>query len=179
MIKKVWIYILLLAVCGVGIFCSANLIQMLNVKSKIIGSPKTIETILNYTNEFTYDLDLVEFENQGNGTFKAEYIKNAVDFDGSRDNYTLLFNEELVSDVKVTNGEITGIFIKNYFDKNNNNICSNSIYISIVFSAKATTITLTATNDKDNLSYFNTYNSINGAIIKVVTINEIGENYNG
>ena len=79
-----------------------------------------------------------------------------------------MFNGQLVDNVLVFPGKITGDLILNFYDLEGRNACNVKLNILIEFYSGGTTCTLSLINENNSIGYLSTYTGINGAVLKVV-----------
>lgn len=150
-----------------GIVCSIELIQIFGVKSETHGEIQTIEKIQDYREFGEYDIGLIEFERNGS-VYTAQVVQEAKAFNGLEKDYTMLVNDSPVTDVEVTNGTISGVFSKSFYNTDGSLKTTAELEIVVTYTAKQTTINFKIENKNDSISNFQAYQQFNGFVLKVV-----------
>ena len=162
-------YLISFAIIVASVFCCIELGDMFMRSSGTYGSPITIEETMDLSTVQRYDLGtvLLEKENSGNIYCLTETY-SPIDFDGTKNNYYIMFNQELLHSIDLHAGYISGIYTKSFYDTDNTLICIIDLLIEIEYTEKATTMQLSATNTNDCVSYFYTHTLLNGAVVQLV-----------
>lgn len=161
-------YFICVVLIILGTFCTIELIDVFNVSSAEYGVPVTIETKNNYNEVFSHDYGDLSFDTEDELNYVNKETFSYTYFDGKNGDYTILFNGNLVDNVVVFPGKITGDLILNFYDLEGANSCKVTLNILIEFYAGGTTCTLSLVNQNNSIGYLSTYTSINGAVLKVV-----------
>ncbi len=166
MLKKTLNIILFVLIVIAGIFSFAEMYAMFNVKSQEIGQPVTSATKEELTEVAKYDVGFVEFEKVADNNYVAIYTYSATEFDGTKNNYELFFNDIKLQS-KQTAGTISSTLKKTFYNTDNEVSAIVNINIEIKFTITATMLTFQSNSSGDSLSYFTTYMNIYGATIMV------------
>ena len=168
-------YIFCVVVIIVGVFCFINMYEMFSVSSGEYGSAINIVTKNEYNEVSTFDFGSLSFDTNDNVKFTNISTFVPTEFNGKENEYILLFNDNLVTNLVVTSGSISGDFIRNFYDTNGEIITTSNLKILVEFLETEIRTTLNITNENDSVSYLSTYANINGAVLKVVKRGNINE----
>lgn len=171
MLEKAIKWVAYIAVIVFGFLAQMSLWQMFGVKNAEYGTPITITSEANQSVVVRYELDYVDFEKQDDGTgYTAEYVFDSVEYNGIENEYFVYFNDLELSDTQ-TAGTLSSRLIKTFYDTDNEVIANVTINIDIVCTVSATTITLTSDSAGEDMSYFGTYMTLNGATLLISVAN--------
>jgi len=160
-------YLICIAMIIAGIFCSIQLVDLFSVKSVEVGQVN-FATKNNYDEFSCFDIsNMTETDDYVVYTSVSTY--GAQDFDGSKNEYSVFFNDTPLDNLSITAGKISGQTILVFYDLDGNEVTTAKILFTIEYSANQTTVTATMTNENYSVSYFNSYAEINGAVLKVLT----------
>lgn len=148
-----------------GIICSIELYLMFNVKNAEYGTPITEISESNLETVVKYDIGFIEFE-KINNTYTSTLTYAYHEFDGEKNKYEMFFNnQKLNSNQRL--GKIESKITKAFYDINGILKAKVTLNIQILFTKSGTTINFISNNTQQELSYFNTYQSIEGATLTV------------
>lgn len=166
---KWYSYVICFVLIIVGTFCTIKLVDLFNVQSGEYGSVITYETQGNYKEFSKFDYGAIEFDTEDYISYINISTFGSQQFDGTKDNYTLLFNGQPLNNIVQTAGRINGDLSLKFYDLNGEEITTADIHFVIEYLASTTKVTTTITNVDNSVSYLNTYMEINGAVLQVVT----------
>ena len=161
-------YIFCFVIIMLGLYSCFELYNIFSVSSMDVGTYESIETVNEYTDVSKFDYGFIDFDTEDYVTFTDVTAFEPIQFDGSKNNYVLLFNGEPVSETTLTSGKISGTFNLAFYDLNGDKITTANLDILIEYFASQTKVTMTIVNTNDSIAYLNTYMNLNGAILKVV-----------
>ena len=161
-------YIFCVIVIVVGAFCFMNILDTFSIKSGEYGTAVNIITKNNYDEVSRYDYGSLSFDTKDNVNYENKSSFIPTKFNGKENRYILLFNDNLVTNLEVSSGSISGEFTKNYYDTNGELITTSNLKILVEFLETEVRVTMLITNTNDSVSYLSTYTNINGAVLKVV-----------
>ena len=162
-------------ICGliiiVGVFCGVNMAQIWSQQSGVYGEPYTIETKNDYkiVDGGKFDFGAIAFDTEDNMNFTSITPFNPVEnFDGTKNDYAILFNDNLISDVKFFAGQIDCVYKMNVYNTKGEIVSTPALDITIKILESQTVISINMTNENNAYGYFTQYMQYNGAIIKIV-----------
>lgn len=161
-------YLLCFVLIITGIFSSIELVKLFNVKSAEYGTVITIETKNDYTEISKFDYGSLSFDTEDYTNYTNITSFAPQDFNGDKNNYTILFNGNPASNVVVNAGKISGDLTMCFYDLNGDIASTSDLHILVEYYASGTKVTLSMANLSDSVAYFTTYTNINGAVVKVV-----------
>lgn len=167
---KWYSYIICFILIVVGAFCTIELVDMFSVKSGEYGSVITYKTQENYEEFSKFDYGTIEFDTEDYTNYKNITTFGTQDFDGTKNEYTLLFNGQPLNNVSQSAGRINGDLALKFYDLNGAEITTANIHFMVEYLASTTKVTTTITNTNNEVSYLNTYMEINGAVLQVFEI---------
>lgn len=165
---KWYSYLICLFCIFAGVFSIINLVPIWNEKTINYGNISSIETENGYDDVAKFDYGIIQFETDDNVTYTNNQSFAQVDFDGDTNNYAVLFNDELLSEVTIYSGKIEARYIRNFYDTDGSLLCSATINFNIEFYDGSTQISISHVNENDSIVYLTRYMTINGAILKIV-----------
>lgn len=165
---KWWQYFICFILIAVGVFSSVELIKIFNVKSQEYGTAITIETMNNYKEISRFDYGVIAFDTEDYEKYSNITVFEPENFNGQNKDYVILFNDNMLDNIVVSNGKISGTLNLRFYDVDGNIITTSSLNFIIEYLSQGTRVTCTTTNSNQSVSYFNTYMELNGAVLKVV-----------
>lgn len=167
--KMKW-YHYLICICLIlaGILSMLKLKDIFNIKSAEYGTAVTIETKNNYSEVAKFDLGVLSFTSDDNKNYAFTMTYSAKEFDGTKNNYTILFNNEPTNNVVVKAGKISSELILKFYDLDNNLSAKAKVNILVEFYAELTKVTLTTIDENNSTGFLTKSSNIFGAVIKVV-----------
>ncbi|MBQ7973937.1 MAG: hypothetical protein IJ295_03230 [Clostridia bacterium] len=165
---KWYVRLICVVIIIVGVFSFINLSNVWSKESAVVGSPTTIESQNNYDLVFKQDYGVVTFETEDYVNYVNKSAFADCEFDGLRNEYRVLVNDKLLTDVEVTAGQIKGVYLLNYYLTNGEVGSTAKLDISISFYDDKTEVTISMKNENDSYAYLNRYMGKNGFILKVV-----------
>lgn len=165
---KWYVRLICVVIIIVGVFSFINLSNVWSKESAVVGSPATIESQNNYDLVFKQDYGVVTFETEDYVNYVNKFAFADCEFDGLRNEYRVLVNDKLLTDVEVTAGQIKGVYLLNYYLTNGEVGSTAKLDISIFFYDDKTEVTILMKNENDSYAYLNRYMGKNGFILKVV-----------
>ena len=91
------------------------------------------------------------------------------DFNGKDKEYQVTLNEHILLNCDINAGSVFAITTIDFYDTNNNILCSATLQISIKFLSNKTILTLSTTGN-ENASFLEQYFSDFGIRLKVIEI---------
>ena len=110
----------------------------------------------------------IVFESEDYINFELTESYAPIEFNGDGKDYILLFNEQPLNNIVITNGSISGDLCIVFYNLAGVEIAQSNVFVEIDFFAGETKLKLTSTNSADSIAYLTAYTNINGAVIKVV-----------
>lgn len=170
MLGKLLNFITFSAIVIIAAICAFTMYNWFSVKNQEVGDPVTAITKEKMEEVINFDLGYIEFEpvEKGNG-FNAIYTYtnySSKDFDGSKIEYALFFNDTKLVDTQSL-GSISSTLIKNFYGIANDIVATVEININCQFTVTGSIVTFSTTSSSNDLSYMNTYMNIFGATIKI------------
>ena len=168
---KWYSYLICCLIMIVGAFCMFNMVQIWSQTSGVYGEPYTIETKNNYEiiEGGKFDFGAIAFETDDNVNYTCVTNFNPiVNFDGIKNDYALLFNDNLVSNVKFYAGQVDCDYMMNVYNTKGELVSTPSLNIIIKVLETQTNITITMKNENNSYGYFSQYMQNNGVILKIV-----------
>lgn len=161
-------YLICFILIVVGVFSTITLVDLFNIKSGEYGTAITIETKNEYKeiSKFDFGSLVMTSNDETNYSVTAKYAP--AEFDGTKGDYTLLFNGNLANNVRVTNGTIYGEFSITFYGVGGDELSTANLEVYVEYLASGVNVTITATNVNDSASYLLSYSNYNGAVVKVV-----------
>lgn len=164
---KWWSYL----ICGVliiaGFFCGLNMFNVWSRTSGVEGSPTTIETENDYSIVAKFNCGMLALETDNYKNYSGGLSFGAVDFDGEKNDYILLINDNLISDVDFKAGKVDTTYTLNFYNTSGELASTLNLNIDIEFYDSNTVINFKMTNSADSYAYFQQYLNYNGLIIKI------------
>lgn len=139
-----------------------------SIKNSTHGVVSSIETINNYAEVGKFDYGIIEFETENQVDYVNQTTFGAIDFNGKKNDYKLLFNGSILSDVQIYAGQIKATYSRNFYDLEGNMVACAKMSILIECFDNETKVSISTTNENDSIVYLNRYMTINGAILKIV-----------
>lgn len=165
---KWYSYIICAFLIVAGIFSFMNLQDIWSQSSYVVGTPITIETQNNYELVCKFDYGTIAFETED----YVEYVNTSTfahyEFDGSKNNYSVLVNDNLLSDIEVSAGKIIANCLINFYSTDGELTSTADLNFTILFYDDSTQITISMSNENDSYAYLSKYMANNGFILKVV-----------
>ncbi|MBQ3214189.1 MAG: hypothetical protein IJB10_04215 [Clostridia bacterium] len=165
---KWYSYLICAVLIVAGIFSFISLQDIWSQSSSVVGTPITIETQNNYELVCKFDYGTVAFETED----YVEYVNTSAfahyEFDGSKNDYNVLVNDNLLSDIKVSAGQIEAKCLINFYSTDGNLTSTADLDITIFFYDDSTQVVISMTNENDSYAYLSKYMANNGFILKVV-----------
>ena len=159
-------------ICGIlmilGVFSTISLVRTFNVKSGEYGSVVIFDRAQKYETFSHFDLSGLQFETEDFVNYTLIDSDVAQDFNGIRNQYDLLFNGKPLNNLTQSAGVISGDYILSFKDMDGSVVSNVNLHIKVEYSAQATEISVTTTNDQNSISYLNASFNIDGAIVDVV-----------
>ncbi len=151
-----------------GFFSSLFMFNVWSQTSGVVGTATTIETKSDYTLTAKFDIGTIAFETNDNVNYVFTESRACEEFDGTKSNYALLFNDTLVSNTTISAGKVIAVCSINFYDNDGDITSVATLNISILFYEKQATINITMQNENDSYAYLTRYINNNGAILKIV-----------
>lgn len=164
---KWYSYLICCVLIVAGFFCGLNMIEIWSQKSAIYGSPSSIEIINDYDIVAKFDYGTIPFESEDLTNYESQQGFGAIKFDGTKNDYVLIFNNNLLSDVEVRAGEIVATLNMKFYETGGEVASTVKVNFLIQFFDDSTVITATMKNEENSFGYFQKYMNTNGAILKV------------
>ena len=152
-----------------GVFCSIGLYNEFTNNSGVYGTFESVETVNKFDEVLKVDEGVIPFESSDYVNYSAKIAQEPVKFDGSKEDYAVLFNGNLLSDVEIYSGKITAVITLNFYNTEGAKVATAVVNVLIEFLDSNTIITFTTKNENNSFAYLNQYMNVNGAILKVVT----------
>ncbi len=165
---KWYSYLLCFILILSGVFCSIGLVHEFNVESGVYGTFESVETINKYNDVLKVDKGVIPFETENYKDYTAVVTEEYTYFDGKYNDYAVMFNGNLLSDVQIYAGKITASINLNFYDNYGEKITTSVVNILIEFFDSNTKITFTTQNIDNSYAYLNQYMNVNGSVLKVV-----------
>lgn len=165
---KWYTYIICAVLIIIGSFCTVELVNIFDVQSGEYGTVFVYETPYKYDEFSRFDFGRIDFDSQDYQKYQSITVHDSQEFDGTKNNYTLFFNDQPLNHVVQTAGRISGDLAIKFYDLDGQIITTADLNFVIEYQASNTKVTITITNVNDSVSYLNTYMEINGAILRVV-----------
>lgn len=169
LVKKILLYAFAALIIISGIFACADLIKTYTSSSNIAGQIKYNNN--GKTTILEHNAQNAVFSVANN--YKHTFELNGAVFDGTTDEYTLLVNGNLTSNIEVDAAFIYGDFGIVFYDTSGNVSADVTVGIKVTFLANKTRIELTAPKTKNDLSHLYTYMMDYGLNIEVVKVGEV------
>lgn len=169
---KWYTYVICFVLIIIGILCSMELVKIFNVKSAEYGTAITIETKNDYNEISKFDLGSFVFETDDYQHFTYVATFEFAEFNGKENDYTILFNDQPLSNVVFSAGKISGDLVKCFYNTDGDIVSTADLHVLIEYYASGTKVTASLLNENDSMSYMTTYSNINGAVLKVVQRSE-------
>ena len=166
---KWYSYLICCLLIVVGIFCSIELVNIFSVKSGEYGSVITFESKNNYEEVSKFDFGTITFTIEDYTNYTSNSTFAPIDFDGTKQDYLIFFNEQPLNNIVINAGRISGDLSIKFYDLDGEEIVTSQVNFVIEYSAGSTKVSVTTINKENSISYFNAYMQINGAVLKVVT----------
>jgi len=151
-----------------GIFCTMGCIEVWSEKSAVYGTVESIETKNNYSEVAKFDLGTLPFESEDDVNYYFTENHDHIDFNGLENDYSLLFNDNLASDVEVYAGKIVGTIEIKFYDKENVNVSTAKLNVVIEFLDSDTVISISMKNSNNSIAYLTRYTGVHGSVLKIV-----------
>lgn len=152
-----------------GIFSGIYMSKVWSETSGVYGSISSIETQNNYSVVAKFDYGTIPFDTEDYSTYSNYRSWEHIDFDGKSADYVVLFNDNMLSDVFIYDGKISGTCTLKFYGTDGSVVCSAVLNIRIEFLEDRTDVLITTTNSNNEIGYLNYYMNTNGSILKVVT----------
>jgi len=165
---KWYVRLICVAIIVIGIFSFINLSDIWSRESKVVGTPTTIESRNNYELVFKQDYGVVAFETEDDVYYINKSAFADCEFDGLKNEYRILVNDKLLTDVEVSAGQIKGVYLLNYYLTDGQIGSTAKLDITMSFYDDKTEVTISMKNESDSYAYLNRYMGKNGFILKVV-----------
>ena len=168
---KWYSYVICCVLIIAGFFCMSNMIQIWSQTSGVYGSPYTIETKNDYTiiEGGKFDFGAIAFTTEDNVNYTSLTTFDAVkNFDGTKNNYALLFNDNLASNVQFFAGQVDCEYTMNVYNTKGELVSTPILNITLKVLENQTAITITMKNENNSYGYFTQYMNNNGVILKIV-----------
>ncbi len=165
---KWWHYLICAVLIVVGIFSSIELIEIFNVSSKEYGTAITIETKNDYEEISKFDFGSLSFDTEDYVNYTNVSTYAPIAFDGSNEDYLILFNGQPANNIVLNSGKISGSVSIAFYDLNGDVVSVADLNVIVEYYASGTKVTLSIENVNNSVSYLTTYTNINGAVLKVV-----------
>lgn len=166
---KWYSYLICFILIIVGIFCSIELVDLLNVKSGEYGYPITFETQNNYEIVSRFDYGTIGFDTEDYINYSNVSVFEPTDFNGKNTEYEMFFNDTPLNNVVVSAGRISGNVDIVFYDLDGQEITTANLYFNVEYLASGTKVTTEITNTNNSVSYLNSYMELNGAVLKIMT----------
>lgn len=159
-------WLLGIAIVIAGIFCITELYQTFGVKNAEYGTPITNITEANQEELIKYELDYIDFTQDGD-TYSATYtLEPLADFDGEKNDYVIYFNGVELTDTQ-TAGTLKSTLIKTFYDTDNIEVAKVNISIELKCTVSATVIKLSTSDSGEDIAYFGTHMTLYGATLTI------------
>lgn len=166
---KWYTYIICAVLILIGVFCTVELVSIFDVQSGEYGTVFVYETPYKYDEFSRFDFGRIDFDSQDYQKYQSITTYGAQSFDGTKNNYTLFFNDQPLNHIVRTAGRISGDLAIKFYDLDGEIITTAELNFVVEYLATNTKVTVTITNTDNSVSYLNTYMEINGAILRVVS----------
>jgi len=165
---KWYVYIICIVLIFGGVFSYLSLQDIWSRESVVVGSPTTIESRNGYDLVCKFDYGVVTFDTEDYVTYTNTSTFANYDFNGLKNDYRVLINDSLLTDVEVSAGQIKGVYLLNYYLTDGQIGSTAKLDITMSFYDDKTEVTISMKNESDSYAYLNRYMGKNGFILKVV-----------
>lgn len=165
---KWYSYIICFILVISGVFCTIGIANIWSESSEVHGTVPPVEVQYGYDKVTQFSFEEMAFESEDNLNYTFKSTEDVVSFDGSKKNYVLFFNDNLVSDVELFSGKIVASLNLKFYGTDGSIVSIVKLNILIEFFDGNTEVTIKTKNDNNSMAYLTQYVNVNGATIKVL-----------
>jgi len=165
---KWYVYVICVVVIICGVFCAFGLVNLFDKQSLEYGQALLLNKQENYSEISKFDSTLLyDFYSDDNLNYKSQATFNSQKFDGTDKDYVITVNSQLVNDIELSSGKISGKLVLVFYDTDGEKTSTANVNILIEYLSSETRVSISIKNEQDSVAYLNSYIDINGFVICV------------
>jgi len=153
---KWYVYLICVVLIICGTFCAFGLVSLFDKQSLEYGQALLLNKQENYTEISKFDNSLLyDFYSEDNVNYSTKATFNSQKFDGTDKDYVITVNSQLVNDIELSSGKISGKLVLVFYNTDGEKISTANVYILIEYLSQETRVSIAVKNEQDSLSYLN------------------------
>lgn len=165
---KWYTYVICFILIIVGVFCTIELVDLLDVQSGEYGSVVSYNINDVYEEFSKFDYGVISFDTDDYKTYVSTTAYVSQKFNGTKEDFAMFFNGQPLTNIVQSSGRINGDLSLIFYDLNGKKITTADMHFLVEYLASSTKVTISITNTNNSLSYLNAYMEINGAVLRIV-----------